>query len=160
MWTQASGGDLSWNCVADSVTTFSDAAVALQRDVDLKSVKQVERASPLIVSALGDDAPLRTVTDADGDPTKMLSLLGAHYASSRAVSRIAVQTALHRKAYNNDDMSVCMDEFASLFAQLERMGSDASVPESHKATILLASIPSSRRWRRLPPRREQRTCRN
>jgi hypothetical protein len=54
---------------------------------------------------------------------------------------MAVQTALHRKAYNNDDMLVCMDEFASPFAQLEHMGYDAYVPESHKAPMLLASIP-------------------
>jgi hypothetical protein len=54
---------------------------------------------------------------------------------------MAVQTALHRKTYNNDDISVFADEFASQVPQLERMGSDASVPESHKATILLASIP-------------------
>jgi hypothetical protein len=70
MWTQASGGDLSRNCVADSVTTFSDAAVALQSDVDSKAVQQMERSSSLIVSALGDDATLRIVADADGDPTK------------------------------------------------------------------------------------------
>jgi hypothetical protein len=155
MWTQAHGGDTSRNCVADSVTTFSDTAVALQSDVDSKAARQMECASPLIVSALGDDATLRIEADADGDPTKILCLLGARYASSRAVSRIVVQTALHRKAYNNDDMSVCMDEFASLFAQLEHMGYDSSVPESHKAPMLLASIPWSRRWRRLPPHCEQ-----
>jgi hypothetical protein len=69
MWTQASGGDLSRNFVADSVTTFSDAAVALQSDVDSKTARQMERASPLIVSALGD-APLCIVADADGDSAK------------------------------------------------------------------------------------------
>jgi hypothetical protein len=69
MSTQASGGDTSRNFVADSVTTFSDAAAALQSDVDSKTARQMERASPLIVSALGD-APLRIVADADGDPTK------------------------------------------------------------------------------------------
>jgi hypothetical protein len=70
MSTQASGGDLSRNFVADSVTTFSDAAAALQSDVDSKTARQMECASPLIVSALGDDATLRIVADADGDPAK------------------------------------------------------------------------------------------
>jgi hypothetical protein len=69
MWTQAHGGDTSRNCVADSVTTFSDAAAALQSDVDSKAARQMERSSSLIVSALGD-AALRIVADADGDPAK------------------------------------------------------------------------------------------
>jgi hypothetical protein len=69
MWTQAHGGDLSRNFVADSVTTFSDAAAALRSDVDSKTARQMERASPLIVSALGD-ATLRIVADADGDSEK------------------------------------------------------------------------------------------
>jgi hypothetical protein len=34
-----------------------------------------------------------------------------------------------------------VDEFASQVPQLERMGSDSSVPESHKAPMLLAWIP-------------------
>jgi hypothetical protein len=113
MSTQASGGDLSRNFVAGSVMTFNDAAAALQSDVDLKTVKQVERASPLIVSALGD-ATLRIVADANGDHTKILCLLGARYASSRAMSRIAAQTTLYRKRYNNGDFSVFVDELASL----------------------------------------------
>jgi hypothetical protein len=78
---------LSRNYVADSVTTFSDTAVALQSDVDSNPARQMERASPLIVSALGD-ATLRIVADTDGDPTKILCLLDARYAFSRAVSRI------------------------------------------------------------------------
>jgi hypothetical protein len=78
---------LSRNFVADSVTTFSDAAVALQSDVDSKTARQMERSSPPIVSALGD-APLCIVADADGDSAKKNNLLDARYASSRAVSRI------------------------------------------------------------------------
>jgi hypothetical protein len=58
-----------------------------------------------------------------------------------AMSRIAAQTALYRKTYNNGDLPVFVAELASLLPQLERMGYDSSVPESHKATILLASIP-------------------
>jgi hypothetical protein len=105
---------LSRNFVADSVTMFSDAAAALQSDVDSKAARQMECASPLIVSALGDDAPLRTVADAAGDPTKILCLLDARFASSRVMSRISSQTALYRKTYNNGDMFVFVDELASL----------------------------------------------
>jgi hypothetical protein len=54
MSTQASGGDTSRNFVAGSVMTFNDAAAALQSDVDLKTVRQMECASPLIISTLGD----------------------------------------------------------------------------------------------------------
>jgi hypothetical protein len=52
--TQASGGDSSRNCVADSVKTFSDVAAALQSDVDSKTARQMECASSLIISTLGD----------------------------------------------------------------------------------------------------------
>ena len=38
-------------------------------------------------------------------------------------------------------MATFVDEFKSLFSQLERMGKDAAIPETHKAPMLLASIP-------------------
>ena len=37
-------------------------------------------------------------------------------------------------------MSAYIDQYASLFSQLERMGKDAAIPESHKAPMLLAPI--------------------
>ena len=98
-----------------------------------------EKASGIIISALGD-APLRVVLEADDDPERMLKLLDARYASNRTVSRIAVQTQLFRMSYTNQNMSVYVDQYTSLFSQLERMGKDAAIPETHKAPMLLASI--------------------
>lgn len=37
-------------------------------------------------------------------------------------------------------MSPYTDQFTSLISQLERVGKDAAIPESRKASILLASI--------------------
>jgi hypothetical protein len=160
MWTQAHGGDLSRNCVAGSVTTFSDAAAALQSDVNSKTARQMERASPLIASALGDDAPLRTVADADGDPTKILCLLDARFASSRVISRISSQTALYRKTYNNGDMFVFVDELASLLPSWCARDPILLFRSRTRLRFCLRRSPSSRRWRQLQPRREQRICRS
>ena len=128
-----------WNVVdfsALSTTTDSttDIAVASSRHQAKR-----EKASGIIISALGD-APLRVVLEADDDPERMLKLLDARYASNRTVSRIAVQTQLFRMAYTDQNMSTYVDQFTSLFSQLERMGKDAAIPETHKAPMLLASI--------------------
>lgn len=127
---------------------FEDAEVT-SSSTDLANVGQqsnsimIEKASGLIISALGD-SPLRVVLDADDDPAKMLRLLDARYASNRTVSRIAVQTQLFRMRFTGQNMSKYVDEYSSLFSQLERMGKDSAIPESHKAPMLLASIdPSS-----------------
>lgn len=40
-------------------------------------------------------------------------------------------------------MGKFIDEFWSLFAQLERMGHKTKIPESHKAPLLLASLESA-----------------
>ena len=37
-------------------------------------------------------------------------------------------------------MGKYIDEFESLFSQLERMGEDVKIPETHKAPLLLSSI--------------------
>ena len=101
--------------------------------------KKREKASGIIISALGDTA-LRVVMEADEDPAKMLKLLDGRYASSRTVSRIAVQTQLFRMSYDGQNMSDYIDQYTSLFSQLERMGKDAAIPETHKAPMLVASI--------------------
>lgn len=98
-----------------------------------------EKASVIIINALGD-APLRAVLEADEDPARMMKLLDARYACSRTVSRIAVQTQLFRMSYTGQNMSAYIDQYSSLFNQLEQMGKDAAIPESHKAPMLLASI--------------------
>lgn len=98
-----------------------------------------EKASGIIISSLGD-SPLRVVIDADDDPAQMLKVLDSRYASNRTVSRIAVQTQLFRMSYNGQDMSTFIDQYTTLFSQLERMGKDSAIPDTHKAPMLLASI--------------------
>jgi hypothetical protein len=70
----------------------------------------------------------------------MLKLLDECYASC-AASRIAIQTLLYRKTNDGSDMAKFIDEHCSLFSQLERMGKDAAIPETHKAPMLVAAIP-------------------
>ena len=132
-----------WNVVdrtasstSTSETTHPGTTAASE---SAKRVAKREKASGLIISALGD-APLRVVLEADDDPERMLKLLDARYASNRTVSRIAVQTQLFRMTYTNQNMSAYVDQYTSLFSQLERMGKDAAIPETHKAPMLLASI--------------------
>jgi hypothetical protein len=62
----------------------------------------------------------------------MLALLDGRYPSSRAASRINVQTQLYSKAYKAGEMAAFVDEFSSRFSQLERMGNDATFLESHR----------------------------
>ena len=98
-----------------------------------------EKTSGIIISALGD-APLRVVMDAEDDPARMLQLLDSRYASNRTVSRISVQTQLFQMLYTDQNISTYIDQYTSLFSQLECMGKDAAIPESHKASMLLVSI--------------------
>lgn len=107
--------------------------------VQTRSLAKHEKASGIIITALGD-GPLRVVLEADDDSTRMLQLLDDRYASSRTVSRIAVQTQLFRMSYTGQNMSAYIDHYSSLFNQLERMGKDAAIRESHKASMLLESI--------------------
>lgn len=60
--------------------------------MDSKRLHKLQKASGLIISALRD-APLHVVLDAEDDPARMMELLDSRYASSRRVSRIAVQTS-------------------------------------------------------------------
>lgn len=62
------------------------------------------------------------------------------YASNRTVSRIFVQTQLFRMTYTEQNMSEYRDTYTSLFSQLDWMGKEATIPESHQAPMLLASI--------------------
>lgn len=77
-----------------------------------KHLEKLEKASAIIISALGD-APLRVVMEADDDPSKMLRLLDARYASSRTVSRIDVATQLFRMSYKGQNMSSYIDQFTT-----------------------------------------------
>ena len=129
-----------WDAVEESPgDAASSSSTSKAKSGSSKSMKKREKASGIIISGLGD-AALRVVMEADEDPSRMLQLLDGRYASSRTVSRIAVQTQLFRMSYNGQNMSDYIDQYTSLFSQLERMGKDAAIPESHKAPMLLASI--------------------
>ena len=104
---------------------------------------KLEEATDIIYRALAD-APLRVVISADGKPRMMLKLLDERFASCRATNRMALLETLYHKKYDDtQNMPTFVDEFTSLFAQLESMGEDVKLPESHKAPLLLASIPDS-----------------
>ena len=128
-----------WHVVDTSASATSSSSTATETQDAARLSAKREKASGIIISALGD-APLRVVLEADDDPVKMLQLLDARYASNRTVSRIAVQTQLFRMTYKDQNMSTYVDQYTSLFSQLERMGKDAAIPETHKAPMLLASI--------------------
>eukprot|EP00171_Calliarthron_tuberculosum_P002471 IDg2471t1 len=132
-----------WRLVDPSISTKSPPNNELTDSTELTvgdSIEKLEKACALIISALGN-THLRVIQDVDDDPRRMLQLLDERYASSRAASRIAVQTQVYRKVYGGGDMAKFIDEFSSLFSKLDRMGEDAAIPESHKAPMLLVSIP-------------------
>lgn len=106
---------------------------------DIRTLAKREKASAIIISALGD-ASLRVVIDVNDDPGRMLHLLDTRYASCRTVSRIAIQTQLFRMSYKEQDMSTYVDQYSTFFSQLERMGKNIAIPETHKAPLVLASI--------------------
>lgn len=111
---------------------------ALQKKECAEDIK--EKSTALIVNALGD-TPLRVCSDKLDDPMGLLTLLDARYASCRTTSRVSLLTSLYTKRFNGKDhMSKYIDEFESLFGQLERMGAETKVPDSHKAPLLLASL--------------------
>lgn len=130
-----------WNLieVSTSIPTERDARDSTVDAEQHKFKHNLEKASGMIISALGN-TPLRVVADADDDPAKMMKLLDARYASNRTSSRIAVQTQLYRMRYKDQDMSKYIDDYTSLFGQLEFMGKSVAVPDAHKAPMLLASI--------------------
>ena len=132
-----------WNVVKaaqSSVTTSSsNITTAPQSQENARIIAKHEKASGMIISALGN-APLRVVIEADDDLHRMLQLLDGRYASNRTVSRIAVQTQLFRMSYKNQNMASYVEKFTSLFSQLEQMGKDSAIPETHKAPMPLASI--------------------
>jgi hypothetical protein len=80
-----------------------------------KVAENKELACSIIVAALGDARP-RVVADVDDKPNVMLKLLDERYASSRAASRIAIQTQLYRKTYDGSDKAKLIDEYCSLFS--------------------------------------------
>lgn len=100
-----------------------------------------DKASTLLVVALGDTA-LRACAVKIGNPLEMLEMLNNGFALNRTATRISVLTSMYIKRFNckRDDIATFVDEFESLFAQLERMGAETEIPESHKAPLLLVSM--------------------
>eukprot|EP00171_Calliarthron_tuberculosum_P004578 IDg4578t1 len=99
-----------------------------------------EKAVAMIIHSLGD-IPFRVCSSQISNPMSMMELLDQRYASTRSTSRISTLTTLYSIKYQkHQDMSKYVDEFEGLFAQLERMGKETAIPESHKAPLLLASI--------------------
>lgn len=102
-----------------------------------------DKSSAIMVAALGDTA-LRVCSAKIGEPLQMLDLLDKRFASNRTATRISVLTAMFSKRFcAKDDMPKYIDEFETLFAQLERMGPETKISESHKAPLLLASMGNS-----------------
>lgn len=126
-----------WDAVEQTTEGMSDSCAKMAVEPRLKSKR--EKVSGIIISAL-EDTPLHVVIDADNYPKNMFRLLDALYASNSTVSLIAVQTQLYRMVNRGQNMSERINQFSSLFAQLERMDKDAAIPESHRAPMLLASI--------------------
>jgi len=88
-----------------------------------------------------DDEPLRPCMKEMGSPIKMLAFLEERYASKRIVSREALLASLYKKRFNkNDQMNKHIDEFNSLLSQLESMGDNYKIPDSHKPILLMTSI--------------------
>eukprot|EP00171_Calliarthron_tuberculosum_P018320 IDg18320t1 len=95
----------------------------------------------LTVSEDASDSAFRVCASATRKPYKMLELLDTRYASKRAASRIATLISVYSKRFNGK-ASMCkyIEDFNHLFSQIESMDPEASIPESHKAPLLLASI--------------------
>jgi len=127
-----------WRLRAEMVLRGKGYWDKLNEDNCPRAIK--DKASSLLISGLGKSA-FPVCSSAIYDPLKMLELLDARFASKRATTRISVLTAVYQKKYSGkQDMDEYVNDFANLFSQLERMGKDTAVPETHKAPLLLASI--------------------
>lgn len=83
------------------------------------------KATNTIVSALGD-VTLSVSMNQGEDRFSTIELSNSRFASTRASSLSTVHSVLFRKRNNGrEDMAQYIYEFQQLFAQLERMGSNA-----------------------------------
>lgn len=64
-----------------------------------------------------------------GDPFRMLKMLDNSFASSITSNRISPLTSMYNKRSKNerDDIYTYVDDFETLFAQLERIGDQTAV---------------------------------
>lgn len=109
------------------MATSTDGISAETSVQAVKRLAKREKASGMIISALGD-SPSRVVSDVDYHPALMLKLLDDSYASNRTVCRVTVQARLYSMRYTIQDMIKYIDEFTSLFVQLEDMGKEVTIP--------------------------------
>lgn len=118
--------------VKDSSTSTK---ISERKEVDVR--QNIETASRIIISAL-ENAPSRAVADDDDDePTKMMELLDAHYASNIILSRIFVRIQMYDKRYNDRNMSKYIDKTSALFSQQEFIGKQLQSPNHKKLQYYL-----------------------
>lgn len=103
------------------------------------SEEQMEQASNIIVSALGDHA-LRVVRSVIGEPHKMFQKLDMRYDSKSTATRISKMAELVSLKYGNlrDDISKHIDRMAGLLEQLRSM--NTVLDDALAIGILVASI--------------------
>lgn len=80
--------------------------------------------------------------EAADSTASMLEMLELCHASNCFVSYIAIQMKYFCTSYNNQDIVSYIDQYTSLFSQLEHMGRDAATKESQKAPMLLTFVDS------------------
>lgn len=99
-----------------------------------------DEGDSILVSAFGDSA-FRASSSKVEDPLEMLKLIDKRFASTRSSSRISIVTNMFSKRYQpGEDMARYVDDFESLFSQLEKMRSNTALPEAFKAPLLLSSL--------------------
>ena len=100
----------------------------------------LQKAAAIIVNGLGDTA-FQICDTLVPDVMKMLAALDERYASKRATSQIAIIDTILRKRFSvGDDMETYVNEFESLFSQLQQVKSETTIPEVLKGPLLLSSI--------------------
>lgn len=98
------------------------------------------KTAAIVTNSLGD-LPFCVCCTVIENTLKLIELLDQLYATMRSASRISTLNSVYSKNYQNiKNIGAYIDEFESLFAQLEIMGNDTDVPESHKLALLLASM--------------------
>ena len=105
--------------------------------------KRQEKASAIIVTALGDKA-LRVVRNVTGEPMQMLRKLDERYNSKTIASKISKMSELVSLHYTDqkEDISARIDRVAGLVEQLK--GIYLPIDEVMAIGILIASIKESK----------------
>lgn len=99
------------------------------------------KVTAMFVAAIGDSA-LQIFATKIGDPVSMVKILYNRFASSRTATKIPELTSMYTERFQNDRdaISTYVDEFETMFTQLERMGSETAIPGPHKAPLILENM--------------------